>query len=150
MKIEEMENPGKTGNFFLILGVFAAALLLGVGFFLWSFISSMEERAIQKAFPKEATYYCEELQAHLSFGNEGYYLITPDADPYRFYILQNGNFLGDSQEPAGEACFRAEYYWNKKKNRLELTIESYPGTLPGEKTYIFDLISHQPMQTVSH
>ncbi len=150
MKIEEMENPGKTGNFFLILGVFVAALFLGAGFFIWSFISAMEEQAIQKSFPKEATYYCEELQAHLSFGSEGYYLITSDAEQYQFYILPNRDFCGESQGTAEAAHFHADYYWNKKKNCLELTIESYPATLPGEKTYIFDLISQQPMQTVSH
>lgn len=86
----------------------------------------------QNARPEYGSYFCEELNAKIVFGEEISYFYS-DGTSERLLLP-----LGNSADLDGESGqFYAMYYWDQETDLVKIAFSQYPEDFEKSKDYIF-------------
>ncbi len=133
-RIEDMEDPGGTGNFFLILGAGIAFVFFLLLFLAILFFPRPGPRR-QTPYPDNGTYYCQELDATIILVDRDVKYQMGDDAPMDLYIIHSGKFDGYT---GGYISMEGKYTWDQEKDILKLEFEKYPQDIKLNKKYVFE------------
>lgn len=83
----------------------------------------LQHQIESKAYPDTGTFYCEELDAYLTFDDNRITLTMANGSQEDIYVHPAGRFCSDDSK------INMWYKWNSRENHIEIRVISFPGAI---------------------
>ncbi len=91
-------------------------------------------------YPTEGKYYCADIDAYLTFGDDGMYQLNYGAGTYALYVGYDTRFHFLPQSQSDDRVFLADYFWLQWFDKLYLRVERGFDVFEEDKLYCFDRV----------